>query len=178
LKAGCRITGPPRSFAPDALVMRRAMAPKSKEEIFRDLARLADHYGIDLSVPERWWNLLYSVLRDGLVQFPPKRRPPRPRGRPPEWTAEKGLELVNAVEHIRAEKARNEAAKTGKPLKEMGVAAAIRVVQTRFPEKWGGYHADDLRKRYYEAKRVWNLGKRFVEHMRRIDELSGKQLVK
>jgi hypothetical protein len=146
-------------------------SPKSNEEAARDLVRLIKHYGISDDNPERLHSkVLYHVLRDGRVRLPPKREPRPKRGRPPQWTAEKGLELVNDVEHIRARKLRSEAARTGEPLrslKRMGVAAAIRELQTRYPEKWGGYRADDLRKRYYEAKRVWNYARRlhapFVE---------------
>jgi hypothetical protein len=129
----------------------------SSDETLSAFVRLLDHYRISGADPDRHSKLLYCVLRDGLVRLPPKRRMPRPRGRPPQFTAQKEQDLFNDIDHIREKRARNEAVATGKPLrsvKRIGIVAAIKLLQTRFPEKWGEHGANDLRKRYYNAKLV------------------------
>jgi hypothetical protein len=149
------------------------MPPKSSEQITHALVRLLVHYGIAVSDEQSLQKVLMYALRDGRVRLPPKHRVPRKRGAPPKWTAELGFELVDAIEHIRMEQMRREAAKTRKPLgslKEMKVTTAIKVLQTRFPEKWGDYHPDELRKRYYDARRVWGYARRLFAKFK----LSGK----
>jgi hypothetical protein len=156
------------------------MAPKPKrtpEEIRRDLDRLLEHYGIALSDDQSLQKVLFYALRDGLVRLPPKRRVSRKRGRPPEWT-EREQELFNDIDRVREEKARNKAVETGRPLRSvrrMGIVAAIKLLQTRFPETWGDYGADDLRKRYYNARRVRREDWRsFLGLSDRFKNLSGK----
>jgi len=134
------------------------MAPKSDEETLRALVRLVEHYG-----SSDYGKVLLHLLRDGRVRLPSPRGP----GAPPKWPADEGLELVNAVEHIRAETARDEAAITGKPLgslKRMSEAAAIEVLQAQFPDKWGSYEPETLRRRHQEVKRHWNYARRLFAH--------------
>jgi hypothetical protein len=132
------------------------MAPKkSNEEIFRDLDRLIEHYGIDLSGPEKLaWKVLLYALRDGRVRLPPKRRPPRKRGPHPKWTGEEGLELVEAVEAVQ----RDELGQG----RSISIENAIKELQPQCPAKWGGYDPDVLRRRYYEAKLFWNYARRLL----------------
>jgi hypothetical protein len=42
----------------------------------------------------------------------------------------------------------------------MSVAAAIKVLRTKYPDKWKDYDDRDLEKRYYEAKNVWTESRR------------------
>jgi hypothetical protein len=44
------------------------------------------------------------------------------------------------------------------PLKPISIPKAIRALQDQYPNNWGAY--DDLEKRYYEAKKVWNYARR------------------
>jgi hypothetical protein len=148
LKAGCRITGPPRSFPPDALVMRRAMATKPKrtpEEIAEIILLLFARYGIDLPPRDQdggpFERVLYLALRDGLLRLQLKRTGPRPKR-----IGEYGRDLVNAVEGLQAQ-----ALQAGTPLSN---AKALKALQEQDPNKWGRDFRT-LEKAYYEAKKRW-----------------------
>jgi hypothetical protein len=124
------------------------MAPKSDEEIFRALCALADQYGIDLSDPERERKVLFFALRDGRVRLPSGRK----RGRRSTLKGSFGLELVEAVEGVQ-----REGLGQGRSISQED---AIEALRTQFPDKWGSHEPDTLKRRYYEAKHIWNYATR------------------
>src|SRR5262245_47652370 len=80
-------------------------APLSAKETVRVISRLFDLYGIDRSLNrdrsrdgERFEWDLHCAVRDGLLQLPSK-----PRGGTPIWRGKLGLELVEAIETLRAQ---------------------------------------------------------------------------
>src|SRR5262245_46163531 len=122
-------------------------APLSAKETVRVIARLFDLYGIDRSLNrdrsrdgEHFQQALYCAVRDGLLRLPSK------RGTPSKWRGKLGLELVKAIESIRAEliiptsKAARQnaidALRAGKPqrLKRLSVPKAIKVLKGRYPD--------------------------------------------
>jgi hypothetical protein len=150
---------------------------KSAIETTRAIARLFDLYGIDRSLDrdrgqdgERFELALSYAARDGLLRLPHK------RGAPSKWKGKLGLELVQAVESIRSQagpvipknlsklelQEAAESIQAGRvpaiPLKPISIPKAIRALQDQSPDKWGS--CDDLEKRYYEARDVWNYARR------------------
>jgi hypothetical protein len=150
---------------------------KSPIETTRVIAQLFDRYGIDRSLDrdrsqdgERFELALSYAARDGLLQLPHK------RGAPSKWKGKLGLELVQAIESLQvraglvipkntsklALQETIESLRAGRAptirLKPLSIPKAIRALQDQYPDKWGAH--DDLEKRYYEAKNVWNYARR------------------
>jgi hypothetical protein len=153
-------------------------AALNAKKTVRLIAQLFDLYGIDRSLNrdrsrdgERFELVLYCAVRDGLIRLP------RKRGAPAKWKGQLGLELIEAIESLQAMSGPTipknkvalqkaiESLRAGTPpsrLKPLSVAKAIKTLQDKYPEKWGCYECDDLQKRYYEAKKVWDYGTRLM----------------
>jgi hypothetical protein len=156
--------------------------PKSKKaalsakETVRAIARLFDLYGIDRSLNRdrsrdglRYQWALYCAVRDGLLRLPSK-----PGGGTPKWVAAPGLELIEAIESLRAQPiipkdkvARQraiEALRAGKKprLKSLSIPKAIKALREQYPDKWGTFTTDHLEKRFYEARKFWSYGRRIA----------------
>jgi hypothetical protein len=152
--------------------------PLSAKETVRVIAGLFDRYGLDHSPNrdrsrdgERFQCALYCAVRDGLIRLPGKRGPK------PKWGGQLGLELIEAVESLRARSkptipknkvALRKAIKslragTLPPLKLLSVEKAIETLQEKYPQKWGRYHRGHLHKRFYDAKKVWTYVTRLMQ---------------
>jgi hypothetical protein len=147
--------------------------PKTPSEIDAAITKLFELYGLDRR-PDRDRSrdgehlelVLYCAVRDGLLKLPLK------RGAPAIWKGQLGFDLVNEVEAVRYNRptipeyrlrsieksGRQPTMEDLKPfVRPMSVSKALEVVKERHPNK---FKADDLEKRYYEARKAWPYGTR------------------
>ena len=55
-------------------------------------------------------------------------------------------------------------------LTPISVDEAIGKLRDRFPDRWGRYPFDSLKKRFYEAKREWTYARRLLRFSAKIAE--------
>jgi hypothetical protein len=128
-------------------------------ERYGKLGLLLRHYEIDPKDEHRWFHLSYwlacDFVRGMQLQFAPLAK----RGRPSTWKSGLGSHLFSAVEQVKLER--------GKGLRD-----AIRILQKRERNRWGGYKASNLETRYREEVRT---RKRFAEMMARLSPYANQQ---
>lgn len=118
---------------------------RARREQLLKLGKLLPLYKIDSKAPDRWLLLSLKLAED----FVPGMQihywaSPRKRGRPPKWKGKRSAQLVEAVKRILAER-------------KKGVSDAVRILQKRQPDVWGGpsgrgnLNTASLVARYYEA---------------------------
>jgi hypothetical protein len=122
----------------------REIAPGDLEALYEKVTWFLEGYGYssekwDSKNPKGWFHLLMLVARD-FVSVAEKKRGPKPK-----WTGQLGFELVNDVEAVMLER------------RDRNVEAAIRYLQGT--KKWKNA-AQDLNKRYYDARRHWDYYRR------------------
>jgi hypothetical protein len=130
---------------------KRKKAQLSAKETIRVLAQVYDCYGIDRS-PGRDLNqdgfwaefVLYLAARDGLLRAP---------GKPPGRKAKVGNELVRDVVFTQLREGPRLRGRAMRP-KLISVDAAIKIVQEQDKDNWGRYDPDDLKRRFYDAKKA------------------------
>jgi hypothetical protein len=137
---------------------RKSKTPLSPTETVRVIAQVYDHYGLDRSAARDRGReaemALWRAAQDGLL-----RPPPRKRGPALKWPGELSLELVEAVESVQ----REEPPRVRGPAKRaITFNEAIGKLRDRFPDRWGRYPFDSLKKRFYEAKREWTYFRRLT----------------
>jgi len=115
-----------------------------KDEVFKrrteKLLLLLKHYNINLSSPDKWLMLCWSLAAElGVMEV--IFEPPRRRGRSNVWTIDRQRSLVKDVEEICAERGK-------------GVSDAVRVLVKR-KEEWAKYREspEQLETRHSEARR-------------------------